>query len=86
MKKEIPFFAGVTDFIPLQTTLTASSAGPQTVTIQLVNDSVLEDRESFIVKLHSTSPRVSLQQNMTTVYIIDDDSKKIFVRCSLTAE
>ena len=72
-KISLPFFAGVTDYIPLQMTLTASSAGPQTVMIQLVNDSILEDPESFNVTLFSTDSRVSIQQNVTTVFISDDD-------------
>ena len=55
-------FTGETDFIPLQTTLTALGAGTQTVTIPLVNDRVLEDRESFNVQLHSTDSRVFLPQ------------------------
>ena len=66
----------VTDFVPLQTTLTASSAGSQTMTIQLTNDNALEGRESFTVQLCSTDPRVSLQLDRATVFISDDDSKK----------
>ena len=73
-------FSGMTDFIPLQTTLTASSAGSQTVSIQLTNDNVLEDQESFTVQLYSTDPRVSFQQDRATVFINDDDSKKLIMQ------
>ena len=55
--------------------LTASSSSPQAVTIQLVDDNVLEDREYFTVQLFSADPRVDLQQSTATVWITDDDSK-----------
>ena len=55
--------------------LTASSSSPQAVTIQLVDDNILEDSEYFTVQLFSTDPRVDLQQDTATVWIMDDDSK-----------
>ena len=55
--------------------LTVSRASQRVVTIQLVDDRILENPESFTVRLFSSDPRVSLQQNEANVSISDDDSK-----------
>ena len=57
--------------------LTASSGGPQTVTIPLMDDNVLEDREYFTLQLFSTDSRVTILRSTATVWIMDDDSKKV---------
>ena len=68
-------FAEETDFTSQTVMLTFSSSGSQTVMIQLLDDTVLEDREYFTLQLFSTDSRVDLQQSTATVWIMDDDSK-----------
>ena len=43
--------------------------------IQITNDTVLEDNESFLLSLTTTEPRVSLNPAQGSVLIIDDDSE-----------
>jgi hypothetical protein len=42
--------------------------------IQITNDTVLEDNESFLLSLTTTEPRVSLNPAQGSVLIIDDDT------------
>ena len=60
MEKVIRFFAG--------------GERMRCVHIPILNDECLESEESFDVKLSTTMDCVSIGNNMTTVFIEDDDS------------
>ena len=47
----------------------------KTVEIQISNDGIVENDESFTVSLETTHPRVQFNRREASVKIIDDDSK-----------
>lgn len=63
----ISFFEGIS---------TAASRR-QCVTIEISNDTLLEDTESFVVELASSDSAVHISQGASTVYIIDDDQVRV---------
>ncbi len=72
-------FGGITrrdlTFRPGETTIS--------VTIQIANDVVVENDESFIVTLETSHPRVQFSRDTATV-TIDDDDRKYFYTCVTT--
>ena len=44
-------------------------------TVQITDDNVLEDDESFLLTLTTSEPRVTLDPEQGSVLIIDDDSE-----------
>ena len=57
---------------------------PQCADIPIFNDETLETNEFFLVVLVNKSVGVDLRQNLTTVTILDNDSKCIKLHCSYT--
>ncbi|XP_028399458.1 uncharacterized protein LOC114522881 [Dendronephthya gigantea] len=49
----------------------------KTVDIQIINDGIVENDESFIVSLETTHPRVQFNRSEASVKIIDDDNVSI---------
>ena len=57
----------------------ASASQPQCADIQLIDDSILENDETFFVMLTSTDRAVTINPNAATVTINDDDGKPIII-------
>ena len=74
-------FAGVEDYSPVSNIellfQPASASQPQCVDIQLVDDSVLENNETFLVTLSSSDSAVLTNPNAATVTINNDDGKML---------
>ena len=47
----------------------------QCVTVLIIDDAVLEDREAFVLQLKTTDSYVSLNPSTSVVEVLDDDSK-----------
>ena len=71
------------DYSAINTTLTFSVSMPtQVITIPILDDPIVENRESFTVALATNDRTVTLRfQTGCTVYITDNDSK--LQRCVL---
>ena len=66
------------DYTPVTTDLTFNSTNaaiPQTVTIPILDDLLLEDSEDFNVTLTTNNSNVTLLQELATVTIQDVESK-----------
>jgi hypothetical protein len=75
-------FPGDADYIPVPSIqlfegVSAAPSRRQCVRIQISNDTLLEDTESFDVELSSTDGAVHITQGRSRVYIIDDDQVRI---------
>ena len=57
----------------------ASASQPQCADIQLIDDSILENDETFFIMLTSTDSAVTVNPNAATVTINDDDGKPIII-------
>ena len=71
-----------TDYTPVSTVLTyqpSSSGEPnaQCISIDIMNDSVLENTENFFVLLQTGDVSVTLTSSMAAVTILDDDGMHI---------
>ena len=55
------------------------SEGNQTmaITVRIINDTITEDLEEFIVKLVSASPEGTFIQDTSSISILDDDESKL---------
>ena len=76
----------MTDYIVSQEQLNATLGRTESencLTLQVVDDSLQEDDETFqlmITSLHPVDPRIQLDLVTTTVTIVDDDNGKFYDR------
>ena len=70
--------AAGSDYTPINTTLTftPSDSSEQCEYIIILQDSILEDPENFLVHLDTSDEDVKLQYNYSTVTILDNDGTK----------
>ena len=74
--------AGAVDFVPIDQTLTFSSEVTEVnVTVMVVDDAVNEMREQFTANLQliTSDANVIINPNVTTIFIEDDDRKRIYI-------
>ena len=66
----------MTDFLPVEQTLTFNSNNGRCVDVAINNDNVLEDTETFNITLSSSDPRVVVEPiGLASITIADDDCK-----------
>ena len=73
---------GNPDYIPVPSFaffegVSTASSRRECVRIEITNDTLLEDTESFNVELASSDSAVRITQGVSTVYIIDDDQVRV---------
>ena len=71
--------AAGSDYTPINTTLTftPSDSSEQCEYIIILQDSILEDPENFLVHLATSDEDVKLQYNYSTITILDNDGMKV---------
>ncbi len=67
---------GSSDFVfPLRSITLAAGATQQRLVVQLTNDVIVEDTETFSVRISVFDEDTRVQPDTTTVFIEDDDSE-----------
>ena len=66
------FTAGL-DYQDIRQNLTFTSEGSQTVSVPILNDTVVENTESFRALLSSSDNFVLIGQDLADVFILDND-------------
>lgn len=77
-----PIPIGDPDYIPIPSIaffegVSIASSRRECVRIEISNDTLLEDTESFDVELASSDSTVHITQGVSRVYIIDDDQVRV---------
>ena len=69
------FTAGL-DYQDIRQNLTFTSAGNQTVSVPILDDTVVENTESFLALLSSSDNFVLIGQDPADVFILDNDGNQ----------
>lgn len=74
-------YVGGVDFYPVMMNITFSPGNQSLlISIEVINDSMIETKEIFTLHLTSFSPGVVIETLNATVIIVDDDSMILFHR------
>ena len=75
-KNELDFLTAPADYIQVRSmTFAPSDNGRKCLNVTILDDSLVERRESFMLTITTSDPAVSLSRNEATVTIIDNDRK-----------
>jgi len=75
------FYSAGLDFPPTVEVLNfLPGMGRQCACIEILQDTEVEDNETFSVMLSTTSPDVMITRNAATITIMDDDCKMIVLQ------
>ena len=66
-------YIAAVDYLGTIRILTFTSEGSQTVSVPILDDTVVEDTESFLALLSSSDDFVLIGRNSTDVFVLDND-------------
>ena len=66
-------YTALLDYQDIRQNLTFTSEGSQTVSVPILDDTVVEDTESFLALLSSSDDFVLIGQDLADVFILDND-------------